>query len=207
MKLIVTIILTFGLFACNNSTDKRSVESNNTKGSSIQITEFYDCNFNKFINDPMTPKLAKDIYLGNEWNFNNDNEVLSLLDSLTAKDNTSRPFYFKVITKSVEKSDGYYSEGLGLAGYEFVENHTQEFSSFFDNKKCHTNRDLETWADIVIIELSIIDEGNFDKPIVDDYIHKLRLNCNNCPTPQKETINKFGLILKEKWNEFMEHIE
>jgi hypothetical protein len=110
MKLTVIIILTFGLLSCNNSADKNSVDNETAKDSLVHIDsfyideneinggseykEFYDCDFDKFVNDPKTPKLAKDIYLDKEWNLNNDTEALALLDSLTAKDKTSRPFYF-----------------------------------------------------------------------------------------------------------------
>jgi hypothetical protein len=211
-----------GFISCNNSTDRKLVEDKTSKDSLAHISafyideseinsngyeEFYSCNFDNFLKDPKTPKLAKEIYLDNEWNLNNDTEALALLDSLTAKEKTSRAFYFKVITKTIKKSDGYFSEGLGLAGYEFIENHTQEFASYFDNKQCHTENDLATWAEIVIMEFSISGEGSYDKPIVDDFIKKLKSNCKNCSTTQKETIDKFGLILKEKWGEFLKHID
>lgn len=220
MKLTVIIILTFGLLSCNNSTGKNSVNNETAKDSLVQIDsfnineneinggseykEFYDCDFDKFVNDPKTPKLAKDIYLDKKWDLNNDTEALALLDSLTAKDILARPFYFKVITKTKKKSDGYFSEGLGLAGFEFIEKHTKDFASYFDNKKCFTDNDLETWADIVILEIGISDEG---KKIVDNYIQQLNSNCKDCSTTQKETINKFGLTLKEKWNEFLKHTD
>src|SRR5690606_11536743 len=142
-----------------------------------------------------------------EWNLRNDTEALALLDSLTAKDKTARPFYFKVVTKSEKKSDGYYSEGLGYTGYNYVLNNTQEFTSYFDNRQCHTENDLATWADIVIMEFSINGEGSYDKPIVDDYIKKLMSNCKDCPITHKETINKFGLTLKEKWSEYLKNID
>jgi hypothetical protein len=222
MKLIVIIILTFGLLSCNNPTDKKTVDNETAKDSLVHIDTFYidqnevnsneykefnKCDFDKFLNDPKTPKLAKDIYLDKEWNLRNDTESLALLDSLTAKDKTSRPFYFKVVTKSEKKSDGYYSEGLGYAGYNYVVNNTQEFASYFDNKQCHTDNDLATWANIVIMEFSISGEGSYDKPIVDDYIKKLKSNCKDCSTTQRETINKFGFTLKEKWKEFLKNID
>ncbi len=222
MKLIIVTILTFGLLSCNNSTEKNNIDNKATNDTlahidtfyidqnevnSNEYKKFYNCDFDKFVSDPKTPKLAKDIYLDNEWNLNNDNEALALLDSLVAKDKTSRPFYFKVVTKSEKKSDGYFSEGLGYAGYNYVLNNTQEFTSYFDNKHCHTDNDLATWADIVIMEFSISEEGSYDKPIVDDYIKKLKSNCKDCSTTQKETINKFGSTLKEKWNEFLKHID
>ena len=223
MKWILLILSIFGLFSCNNMTGRKSNETTRTHKSSLvcidsfsidqngvtdnKYNEFYSCQFEKFINDPKTPKLAKDIYLDNEWNLSNDNETLALLDSLTAEDITSRPFYFKVVTKSYKKSDGYYAEGLGLAGFEFVEKHTQDFATYFDNKKCHTDSDLFIWTDIVILEFGIRVENSHDKPTVDDYIKILKMNCKNCSTTQKETINKFGSILKEKWKDFLKHID
>lgn len=165
-----------------------------------------NCKIDQFLNDSNVPKLAKDIYLDNDWNLSNDNEALALLDSLAAKNKTSRPFYFKVVTKTYKKSDGYFSEGLGLAGKEYVENNTKEFIANFDDKTCFTDNDLTTWANIVILEFSINGEGEYDKPIIDDYIKKLKSNCKDCSPTQKENINRFSLTLKNEWKEFLKHI-
>jgi hypothetical protein len=219
MKQTVIIILIFGLCVYNNSTRVKSADnelSRSTKDSLVRVDsfwldeseihsgeykQFYCCQFWKFLDDPKTPKLAKDIYLDNEWNLDNDDEALALLDSLTAKNITSRPFYFKVVTKTYKKSDGYYSEGLGLAGSDFVKKHTQEFVSYFDDRMCHTNSDLCTWADIVLLEFAISEEN------IDEYIEKVKINCKDCSTTQKETINEFGLILQEKWKYYLKHID
>lgn len=216
LKWTFNIILTLLFFACNNSVDKKSVANKFAKDSLAYVENSstdkseakdynYSCEFDKFVNDPKTPKLAKDIYLDNDWNLNKDNEALALLDSLTAKNKSSRQFYFKVVTKSEKKSDGYFSEELGNAGYEYVLNNTQEFASYFDSKQCHTDNDLDTWADILILEFGIIGEGDYDKPIIEKYIEKLKSNCKECSATQKETINKFDLTLKKKWNEFLKH--
>ena len=161
------------------------------------------CDFQRFINDPKTPTLAKNIYLDNEWNLENDYESLALLDSLTAKDKSSRPFYFKVVTKSEEKSDGYYSESLGGVGFNYILNNTQEFASYFDDNKCNTDKDLAIWANIVILELGIAEEGNYDKPIAEEFIKTLNSNCISCSNSQKETVQKFGSIFKNKWIEYL----
>lgn len=218
MKISVIIILTFGLLSCHHSIDKKSLKNEAAKDILIhndeneinggsEFKDIYDCDFDIFVNDPKTPKLAKDIYLDKEWNLNNDNEVLALLDSLTSQNKKSKPFYFKVVTKSEKKSDGYYSEGLGYAGYNFVLNYAQEFASFFDNKKCHTEKDLATWVDIVSLEINMNSEGDDYESIVENYIKKLTSNCKNCTPNQKETINKFGLLLKEEWSEFLKHTD
>lgn len=218
MRLTLITILTFGLFACTISTGKKTGENETVKDSLVSIdnstpdnketmTNNYSCcDFDKFVNDPRTPKLAKDIYLDNEWDLTND-EVLTYLDSLTAKDKSSRPFYFKVVTKSEKKADGYYAEGLGNAGYEYVLNNTQEFASYFDMKQCNTENDLTTWVDIVMLEISLIVENENDKTIVDNYINKIKSNCKECSTSQKETINKFSLILDKEWRELLKHLD
>lgn len=222
MKWTTIILLVFGLIACNNRTDKNvvdekaktihvdslNIDSNEINGAGGQpYKEFHNCNFDEFIADKKTPKIAKDIYLDKDWDLSNDNEALALLDSLTAKNKPSRPFYFKVVTKTYKKSDGYFSEGLGLAGKEYLENNTKEFISYFDEKDCFTDNDLTTWAKIVILEFSISGEGEYDKPIIDDYIKKLKSNCNDCSSTQKENINIFGLTLKSEWKEFLKNID
>ena len=161
------------------------------------------CDFQRFINDPMTPTLAKNIFLDKEWSLENDYESLALLDSLTAKDKSSRHFYFKVVTKSEVKSDGYYSESLGGVGFNYILNNTQEFASYFDDNKCNTDEDLAIWANIVILELGIAEEGNYDKPIAEEFIKTLNSNCISCSNSQKETIKNFGSVFKNKWIEFL----
>lgn len=222
MKSTILIISLFGLIACNNQTDKNMVDekaktvhvdslydySNEINGAGRKpFNEFKNCNFDKFIADKNTPNLAKDIYLDNDWNLSSDNDALALLDSLTAKNKTSRPFYFKVVTKTYKKSGGYFSEGLGLAGKDYVENNTKEFITNFDNKDCFSDNDLTTWAKIVILEFSISEEGKYDKPLIDDYTKKLKLNCKDCSPTQKDNINKFGLALKKEWMEFLKNID
>lgn len=210
MKRTAVMLLTFGLLSCSDGTDN---QVDNKRNDTLSADHIYmtdgrissdadrtapTCDFDRSMNDPKTSRLAKDIYLDKEWDLNNDSEALALLDSLTAKDSSTRSFYFKVVTKTKERSDGYYSEALGLAGYEFVEDHTQAFASYFNNKQCHTSEDLATWADIVIMELSISGTDGHERPVIDDYINKLKYNCKDCPTTQKETIDKFGASLKDK---------
>jgi hypothetical protein len=218
MKWTTLIITLLGLIACSNRTDKNGIDgkaqtvyadslhndSNERKNAGGQpYAGLHTCNFDNLIADKKTPTLAKDIYLDKNWNLNNDNEALALLDSLTAKNKTSRAFYVKVVTKTYAKSDGYFSEALGLAGKEYIENNTAAFISNFDHKECFTPIDLNTWADIVMLEMKINDDGNSDNPIVDEYVKKLQSNCKNCSPTQKENIDQFGVILQHKWKTFL----
>ena len=218
MKLTIIIFSLFGLIACDNHSDKTIVDDNaiivhndSIKKDSIALKEenrqiesnHQNCNFDYFLSDKNTPKLAKDIYRDNDWNLNKADELLSLLDSLSATNVNSRPFYCKVITKSFKKSDGYLSEGLGIAGVKYVENNTKEFISNFENKSCFDDNDMITWANILILEFSIGSDGGSDKTFIDDYVKKLNLNCKDCSPIQKENVRKFGLTLKDEWKIYL----
>lgn len=214
------MILLFGLTACNNRSDKSAIgvktnsvhvdsahiDSNevNVAGGESDI-EFRNCNFDYIIANQRTPTLAKDIYLDNDWNLSNSTEALALLDSLTAKNKTSRAFYFKVVTMTYKNSDGYFSEGLGHTGYNYVLNNTKEFATYFENKECFTDKDLETWADIVLLEIQLEQdnaESTDDEHIVYSYCRKLNEQSELFTSTQKQTIKKYTKILEEKWGDF-----
>lgn len=219
------MITFFTFLSCDNLEDNQSVtnktneaikdsivspdsfQRDNPEVSNNKPSELHGCQFEEFANDTSTPKLAKDIYLDNEWDLSNDIEALALLDSLTAKDKFSRPFYFKIITKTYEKSDGYFSEGLGYVGKEFVESNTKEFAAYFDDKECFSDDDLTTWGKIVMMEFELIADNKPNKSLMHNYVNELKTNCQDCSIIQKEIIDKFCLILNQQWKEILEYID
>jgi hypothetical protein len=213
MKNFILSILTFGLFACNNITDKKSLDNETTNESLVQIDSSYvdtiaitkdilTCDFDRFLKDPKIPKLAKDL-INNKAKNPSDNEPLDYFDKLKSKDIEEREFYFRAITNSYRIADGAYSEGLGYTAKEFIENYPKDFTSFFDNKSCFNDIDLEIWANILVLEFAIDSDGEYDKPIIDQFINKLKSNCKECSSTQKETIDKFGLTLNQKWKKYV----
>lgn len=216
MKLLTITTIAFGLFACNNLTDKKTVENETKKDSISSSDKFpnnkinnnsnnFNCNYDKFLNDPKTPKLAKDLFNNTAKN-PIENEPLAYFDNFKSEDKQEREFYFKAVTNSYKIADGAYSEGLGYTAKNYVENFTKDFASFFDNKSCFTDHDLDIWANILVLEFAIDSEGEFDKPIIEQFINKLKSNCKDCSSTQKETINKFDLIVNKKWNEYIKNI-
>ena len=163
---------------------------------------FNNCNFEEILADKRVPQLAKDIYFNRDWSLSRDNDVLSLLDSLQARDKKSKAFYLKVVTKSYDKSDGFYSEVLGSVGKEYLEQHTVEFIAYFDNSSCFTREDLMTWTKIVILEFSIVAEENDKRTIVKSYIKLLKSNVKNCTALQKENMNAFCVGLEKEWRKY-----
>lgn len=217
MLRILPLLCILFLCSCENSNKLNVVKPKTIKSTQGDKNEFEkvnsneqsNCNFDIFVSDKRTSKLAKDIYLDKDWNLSNDMEALALLDSLNAKDISARPFYFKVVTKTYKKSDGYFSEGLGIKGYNYVLKNTQEFASHFDNKECFTENDLETWADIVLLEIHIEQENvetTKEEHLVHKYCRSLKKQSENYTTSQKQTISNFIGILERKWVEFLKKI-
>jgi hypothetical protein len=215
MKHLLTIGLTLIFVACGQkNNNEKSVEKKDSvtlttqKQDSVMtqkedIKTIHKSDFEKFLNNPKTPKMATELY-HNTYKLKGD-EPLELLENLESKDVQKRWFYFRVITNSYKISDSSYSEGLGNVGKEYIENKTCEFATYFDNKECFTDKDLETWADIALLEFEIIGEtdNGYDKKIVVDYNKKIKENCKNSTTNQKATIEKFCKLLDTKYNEYI----
>lgn len=198
-------ILTF-LFSCNQIDEGRKTNnenkalSQNPNGITTNkktVTELEaNCNYNKILSDPNTPKLAIKL-------FHNDGvyseEPLTYFDKLNSNDIKTREFYFRVITNSYTIADGAYAEGLGEAGFSFVQNNTKQFVEFFDNKDCFGEKDLEIWVRIVMMEVALVSYNEFDDGLIDDYINVLNLKCHDCSTNQQTTLKTFISLLKEQW--------
>lgn len=213
MKTTTLCILIIGLLSCSPSKKDTKTVNSIPKDSLVHIdtlsidektneqseyNELQPCNFAKLLNDPKTPKLAKDI-INNTAKYS---EVpLDYFDQLNSKDTLTKLFYFKVLTYSYKIADGAFAEGLGYKGYEYVEKHTKDFASFFDHKQCLTEQDLSTWVDIVMLEFSLLGDNGSDKLMVDKYILKLNTNCKNCTRNQKKTLNKFAVKLRKSWGD------
>ena len=215
MKHLLTIGLTLIFVACGQkNNNEKSVEKKDSVTLTTQkqdsavtqkvgIKTIHKCDFDKLLKEPKTPKMATELY-HNTYKLK-DNEPLDLLENLYSKDVLIRWFYFRVITNSYKISDSSYSEGLGNVGKEYIENKTCEFATYFDNKECFTDKDLETWADIALLEFEIEGESDngYDKEIVVNYNKKIIENCINATVNQKETIDKFCKLLDKKYNEYI----
>jgi Bacterial SH3 domain len=161
----------------------------------------YSCDFEKFISDPTTPKLAKQLF---NKTASYSEEPLAYFKNLASKDKQERAFYLRVITNSYQIADGAYAEGLGAMGETYIAHCPQEFASFFDNNACFTENDLKIWVDIVMLEFSISDE-NYEEtdgePDGIQFIKQLQKDCKTYPQSQRETIRRFCNYLQTSWND------
>jgi len=111
------------------------------KSDSIQI-EDANATKKKAIKEKMPPEIdsefsidsaAKLILLGwNFWDFNDDNLVFSIMDSLLSEDTRTRLYYLPVFINIMKFSDGYVSEAVGGYSMRFVEKYPDEFIKLID---------------------------------------------------------------------------
>lgn len=212
MKWLLINIIILGILSCKSTSDKNTVEnptvsgnltyddttilSNNGNNNQNANGELFNCNFENILNDSTTPELAKKL-INNTAIYSE--EPLFYFENLVNKDKEIAAFYFKALTNSYNYSDGAYAEGLGGAGFSFVKNNTKRFVEFFDNKDCFTAKDLETWVSIVMIEVALVSDNEFDEALIDDYIRDLNQKCGDCSLTQQATLKAFNLLLKEQW--------
>jgi hypothetical protein len=195
------------LISCKNNKQLSNESQKNVVSSSknrIEETQILvtngDCDFEKYLNDPKTPKLAKELF---ENKAKNDDAALEYFKNLKSSDKNEREFYFKVITNLYKVADGSTSEGLGHSGLTHIENNTIDFFNFFENEKCFSEDDLKTWANISMLEFSLEYENENNINIVNDFISKINENCKNCNTSKKETLKKFSNYLTKEWENYL----
>ena len=208
MKILISLLISICIISCGEGTDKQvsNLKSNNIDTSLTTQNRTTDrWHFKKYLSDPNTPQLAKNIFNSN-WKLK-DEEPLGFLEKLHGRDKEARPFYFRVATNSKAQADGAYSEGLGNAGYEYVQSYPDEFSNYFVGQDAFTDQDLKTWADIVISEFEIIGENEYDRPLIKNYLDTVRKKCKTCSAQQKDIIERFGRYLDERWSEYLKHVD
>lgn len=210
-KFLTAILILTNLLSCGQNAsgdDVRNTKRNERNAlqpptSDTLISDRW--HFKKYLDDPKTPQLAKDIF-NNNWTLKDDGP-LELLEKLHGQDKDARPFYFRVVTNSYKQADGAYSEGLGNAGYEYVKNYPGEISNYFVGQNVFSDNDLQTWADIVMLEFEIISENEYDRPLVKNYLDTVGKNCKDCSEQQKKVIETFGRYLNQRWTGFLKHID
>ncbi len=178
--------------------EKMDIDSIFTDTNAIII---HKKDFNKILKDHKTPKIAIEIYNGTYKAV--DDSAIDLLEYLESENDLVRWFYFRVITDSYKYADGAYAEGLGSLGTAYIKGKTCEFADYFNNKEIFNENDLETWANIVTLELAINDEIGNETTVL-EFNKILKDNSKNCTPSKKKTIDSFCEIIKKEWKIYRE---
>lgn len=179
------VALIFGM-SCNMNPQTNS-KADKTANSSYKIS------VDRFISDKNIPQIAKDLYYEKVKPTDND-ATLALIDSISST-GQAQGFYFLVATKTMKHADGAYSEPLGIAAKEFVENNTIKFLSYFmNNPNLLSKEDFKSWANSVYGEIQIESEDSEQKA-VKDLRQVMRNNCKGQPESYRAKIDEFiGLL-------------
>ena len=120
-----------------------------------EIESPYKKELKKVLNHPTIDNYYKEIYKHEKLIQADDIKMLSIMDSLFTKNQETSLFFFIVFTKSMNGSDGFYSEALGFSALEFITTHTIEFASYFNIMPNLTEKDMDNWVFYIMGELQI----------------------------------------------------
>ena len=143
-----------------NSNEWKEYESDSSINNSPMQTELDNALKNELIDN-----YYKEIYKKGKLITTDDYKMESIPDSLFSNNPETDLFYFIVFTKSMNGSDGYYSEALGLSAFDFVTQKTEWFANYFNIAPRLTENDLDNWVGSVYGEIQISRENKEAKAI------------------------------------------
>jgi hypothetical protein len=194
------------VISCAESTNKRNIISKNTKLDSELIE------LEKKTKDSIDNK-SKENYIGYK-KYNTEYEyymdiyrqeklidaddilMLSITDSLFTENRETELFYFVVFTKSMNGSDGFYSEALGTSCYKFITTKTNKFTEHFLKESKLTETDLKSWAECIFGEIQIA-KKNSEIEAIKELEKELLENINESSESCKKIVLDLIVILKE----------
>lgn len=194
----ILTLLMFLFFASGQTDNRRTINTidadnlvftNQTKDTIDLNQKIGGRTLKQYFSDEKIPDLFKTVFRG-ERKLNDDDETLSLIDSLFSKDKDRHPFYFLLVTKTMYWSDGAFSEPLGQSAKEYVENESRQFLNYFKTEKVLTEEDFNNWADYVAGEIGISSENN-ELQEIENVRKRIVKNCTDCSTEDQKQISKF----------------
>jgi len=132
---------------------------------SSKINSPFQIELNNALKMESIDEYYKSVYRQEKLISANDNKMLSITDSLFTTDKETDLFYFIVFTKSMNGSDGFYSEALGLSAFEFITKKTEWFADYFNIAPKLNDKDMDNWAGCIYGEIQISREGEELKAI------------------------------------------
>lgn len=197
-RLLIIGLIVFH-FSCTPRTSKKIDVSINTKSNTV-LTE------NKIDSIEKTTKENTDTLTGykkynSEYDYYldiykqekliaaDDILMLSITDSLFTRDKGNELFYFIVFTKSMNGSDGFYSEAVGLSCFNFITTNPIRFAKYFLSEKKLNGNDFKNWADYIYGEIQISRE-NQEQEAINELEESLKEKVKDSKKEYKELIDK-----------------
>lgn len=206
MKYLIIIQIIFLLFSCTQQTSKQTVDSVKieketvTQNKSIDSIEHNQTDLQTGYKKYKTEyDYYLDIYNQGRLILADDILMLSITDSLFTKDKDNELFYFVVFTKSMNGSDGFYSEAVGLSCYNFITQKTDRFVKHFLTQSKLDENDFKNWANYIYGEIHISREKHEQEAVIE--LEKLlKERIKDSKTESKELIDNLISEIKTTHN-------
>ena len=163
----LVLISVFLLFGCKGIDNENNYQFSQAKGDPLLIGGYLfeakssqreSCPPGIYMVTHEVSSLTQAIAAGGRLDFSNDDLALAILDSMqNGKSAETRRFYFWIVTKTLEHSDGYYAEGVGNCGTSFLFKQPNEFLEVWGN--CINAEEQRFWVWALEGEQYIINEG------------------------------------------------
>lgn len=199
--LLTTFLVVMFLLGCNEEQEQHTTapdtpRASNTmsKPDSTALQTFAGRPISFYLAHPQIPSIAKDLYL-QKVSVTAEGNILALMDSVFSPNNETAPFYFLVITQTMEKADGAYSEPLGMMAKEYVETNPSEFLGYFMNEPLLIDKNFDEWARCVAGEIMIAMEGQ-EMAELSKVTDRMKSNCTDCSSQARQKLDDFVARVK-----------
>jgi hypothetical protein len=153
---------------------------------------------NKYLDDSHISKNAKDYYLDRFAAIDGE-KTLSVVDNLNTKNDSTRYFYFLLISKMQVTADGAPSEALENSCKDFLEHHPNDLITFLYLKSDPVDSvRITSWAKSIAGEFSI-DCENSEMNCVD--LSRMEVERNH-RIVEKRRLDEFYEVISKFYNKF-----
>ncbi len=143
------------------------------------------------IADSSINQYYKDILKAEHLIFLSDEDLmLSVTDSLFSLNPDRQFFFFIVFTKSMNGSDGFYSEAVSLNALNFIKVHTVLFANYFSSTSYLNESDFQNWIRYVCGEI-MISAGDERLSEINNLVAILKENTKYSNYKHKQIIDRF----------------
>ncbi|MEM7367646.1 MAG: hypothetical protein AAF587_03525 [Bacteroidota bacterium] len=141
------------------------------------------------------PEVAEDAiaFFKGEWRAGQDDRTVSLLKIITDSPEALRPFYFYLMDRIVQESNGSLSEELGIRLMGFVRDHPAIFAQHFAGQSLD-GAPLIAHASLIGYELVL---QQYPMESYDQLGEHIQANCASCAPEEMELLNDFLSKVKE----------